>query len=252
MQTVGLGGALHQTGGHGPGKGIGGVTGDLGTVGEAVQLQTGTDSHEVVVHTVAVEDGHGLLAGDDAVGVELGGTDTVDDAVAVSPGHSVGVIAAGNVIEAGPLGVGDGCGAVDAVQDRHQHAAGHGAVGIEGGGTGAVHELVAVDVADGLPEPCVLRHILDTLPFGKKEIKTVGIISGGASSDVHEAIKEGLDAYISGEVAHEVYHYVKESGINMIAGGHYQTEIVGVNLVREKLEKEKKIETVFIDVPTGL
>lgn len=120
-----------------------------------------------------------------------------------------------------------------------------------------------IGVKGELKKPCTIEELekmfllpgqkpMFTLPFGKKEIKTVGIISGGASSDVHEAIKEGLDAYISGEVAHEVYHYVKESGINMIAGGHYQTEIVGVNLVREKLEKEKKIETVFIDVPTGL
>jgi putative NIF3 family GTP cyclohydrolase 1 type 2 len=120
-----------------------------------------------------------------------------------------------------------------------------------------------IGVKGELKKPCTIEELekmfllpgqkpMFTLPFGKKEIKTVGIISGGASSDVHEAIKEGLDAYISGEVAHEVYHYVKESGINMIAGGHYQTEIVGVNLVREKLEKEKKIETVFIDIPTGL
>ena len=90
------------------------------------------------------------------------------------------------------------------------------------------------------------------LPRAKDLIKTVGVISGGASGDVWQAIDEGLDAYITGEVAHENYHYVRECGINMIAGGHYQTEIVGVNLVKEKLEKETGIESVFIDVPTGL
>ncbi|MDD7126784.1 MAG: Nif3-like dinuclear metal center hexameric protein, partial [Treponema porcinum] len=37
-----------------------------------------------------------------------------------------------------------------------------------------------------------------------------------------------------------------------IAGGHYRTETVGVNLVREKVEKELKIDTIFIDIPTGL
>ena len=93
---------------------------------------------------------------------------------------------------------------------------------------------------------------LAILPFGKKEIRTVGIISGGATEDVEQAVELGLDAYITGETSHELYHYVEECGMNMICGGHYQTETLGVNLVKEKLEKEKGIECVFIDLPTML
>lgn len=93
---------------------------------------------------------------------------------------------------------------------------------------------------------------LQILPFGKKQIKTVGIISGGAGDDVEQAIELGLDAFISGEVSHELYHYIEECGINMIAGGHYQTETIGVNLIKEKLEKETGIECIFIDLPTQL
>ena len=90
------------------------------------------------------------------------------------------------------------------------------------------------------------------LPFGKKQISTVGIISGGAAHDVSQAIDEGLDLYITGEIGHDNYHQCLENKINYIAGGHYQTETVGVNLLRKKLEQEKHLETVFIDVPTGL
>ena len=90
------------------------------------------------------------------------------------------------------------------------------------------------------------------LPFGKKEIKSVGIVSGGAADDVGQAVEEGLDAFVTGEIFHELYHYVKESGINMISAGHYQTETVGVNLVKQKVEKELGLETIFIDIPTGL
>lgn len=90
------------------------------------------------------------------------------------------------------------------------------------------------------------------LPFGKKEIKSVGIVSGGAADDVGQAVEEGLDAFVTGEISHELYHYVKESGINMISAGHYQTETVGVNLVKQKVEKELGLETIFIDIPTGL
>lgn len=93
---------------------------------------------------------------------------------------------------------------------------------------------------------------LKILNFGKEKIKTVGIISGGAADDVYQAIEQGLDVYITGEVNHELFHYVKESKMNLIAGGHYQTETVGINLVRQKIEKELGLETVFIDVPTSL
>src|SRR5690554_5813311 len=40
---------------------------------------------------------------------------------------------------------------------------------------------------------------LKILPFGKKEIKSVGIVSGGAASQVLEAIEKGFDAFITGE-----------------------------------------------------
>lgn len=92
----------------------------------------------------------------------------------------------------------------------------------------------------------------EILKFGKDIIKTVGIISGGASEEVSDAINEQLDCYITGEFAHEQYHLAKEMNINIIAGGHYETETVGVSLVKEKIEKETDIECVFIDVPTNL
>ena len=87
--------------------------------------------------------------------------------------------------------------------------------------------------------------------LGKKQISTVGIISGGAGEDVQDAIDEGLDCYITGEFSHEQYHIVEEMKMNVIAGGHYETETVGVSLVKEKTEKDLGLECIFIDVPTG-
>ena len=89
------------------------------------------------------------------------------------------------------------------------------------------------------------------LPFGPKKIKTVGIISGGAASEIDDAIALGLDLYITGEIEHITYHNALENRINVIAGGHYQTETVGVQLVAKKLELDTNLETCFIDIPTG-
>ena len=89
-------------------------------------------------------------------------------------------------------------------------------------------------------------------PFGKKQIKTVGISSGGSSDLTQQAADEKLDLFISGEFAHEDYHLAQELGINVIAAGHYGTEIIGVSLLKEKVEKELALKTFFIDLPTGL
>lgn len=97
----------------------------------------------------------------------------------------------------------------------------------------------------GMKNPHILK-------LGKDTIKTVGIISGGAGDDVTEAIAENLDLYITGEIGHENFHIAKEGNINVIGLGHYDSETIGVNLVKEKVEKELSLETVFIDLPTGL
>ena len=96
------------------------------------------------------------------------------------------------------------------------------------------------------------NKILGALKFGKEKVKTVGIISGGACEDVEQAIDENLDLYITGEISHQIYHQCKENKINFVAGGHYNTGVMGVSLLAQKLQKETGIETIFIDIPTGL
>jgi putative NIF3 family GTP cyclohydrolase 1 type 2 len=43
-----------------------------------------------------------------------------------------------------------------------------------------------------------------------------------------------------------------EAEINMIAGGHYNTEVWGVRKVLDYCKKELGIDAEFIDSPTGL
>lgn len=114
-----------------------------------------------------------------------------------------------------------------------------------------------------LPEPLSVEEIAEkvmrpgkkantVLKLGKDKCKTVGIVSGGASEDIDAAIENGLDCFITGEFAHEDYHIAEEAGINVIGGGHYETETMGVSLVMKKVQEELGIECVFIDLPTTL
>jgi dinuclear metal center YbgI/SA1388 family protein len=89
-------------------------------------------------------------------------------------------------------------------------------------------------------------------PFGKTRFRKIAIVSGGAGDLTDQAAEAGADVFVTGEVEHETYHVAEELGITVIAGGHYATETVGVRLMMQKTAAELGMETVFIDVPTGL
>jgi putative NIF3 family GTP cyclohydrolase 1 type 2 len=89
-------------------------------------------------------------------------------------------------------------------------------------------------------------------PFGKPENHTCAVISGGAAYEANQAIEEGVDLYVTGETSHSVYHQILEGHLNMIAAGHYVTELWGVRRVMERCAAELETDLEFIDVPTGL
>jgi len=96
------------------------------------------------------------------------------------------------------------------------------------------------------------RQPLGVYPFGKKENMSCAIISGGAAREAQQAIDEGIDLYVTGEMSHNIYHECLEGKLNMIAGGHHSTEVWGPRAVMRYCAEELHIDTEFIDVPTGL
>ncbi|MBN1696955.1 MAG: Nif3-like dinuclear metal center hexameric protein [Spirochaetales bacterium] len=90
------------------------------------------------------------------------------------------------------------------------------------------------------------------LPFGPEKIETVGIVSGGDPKSALQAIEEELDLFITGDASHEIYHECLEAGLNVIFAGHYLTEVWGVKQVAEYLKKNTDLETLVLDIPTGL
>lgn len=120
-----------------------------------------------------------------------------------------------------------------------------------------------IGVKGVLPAPMTLDRIcevlfhgrenaLQVLPFGKKDVRTVGLVSGGAAHDVADAIAEGLDLFLTGDADHTIHHVALEAGINVISGGHYATETWGVRQLASHLQTTTGLSTVFLDLPTGL
>ncbi len=82
---------------------------------------------------------------------------------------------------------------------------------------------------------------------GKKEIKTIGVISGGGSNFIEEAYYKNIDLFITGEGKENVYELAREYKINFVACGHYRTEVFGVKELGKLISKKFGIKTEFFD-----
>lgn len=164
--------------------------------------------------------------------------------------HDLALYASHLPLDAHPeVGNNAGLAAALGLKSRMPFGEYHGVdIGIKGSFDGSgltLQEVIArLDLTD---EPG-----LSVLPFGPDKIHTVGVVSGGAPNEVLQAIEEDLDLFITGEPSHQVYHTCLEAGISMIAGGHYLTETYGPKLLMDRVAAGTGIETVFIDIPTGL
>lgn len=89
-------------------------------------------------------------------------------------------------------------------------------------------------------------------PGGPEECQRIGLVTGGAGSEIFKAAAEGVDTFITGEGPHWTYTAAEELGINLLYAGHYATETFGVKALGRHLEEKFGIPWQFIDHPTGL
>jgi dinuclear metal center YbgI/SA1388 family protein len=90
------------------------------------------------------------------------------------------------------------------------------------------------------------------IPAGPQRCRRVGVVSGGAGSQLAVAAREGVDTFVTGEGPHWSYAVAEELGINVVYGGHYATETLGVKALAAHLSRRFALPWVFLDHPTGL
>ncbi|MDE1868916.1 MAG: Nif3-like dinuclear metal center hexameric protein [Candidatus Micrarchaeota archaeon] len=88
--------------------------------------------------------------------------------------------------------------------------------------------------------------------FGNGKVRKIAAVSGAGGADIEEAVRQGVELFVTGEANSWNYYDAKEGKINVVLAGHYKTETSGVKALGKMLEKKLGIETSFIDVPTGL
>ena len=123
-----------------------------------------------------------------------------------------------------------------------------------------LHDGLPIGFKGSFPAPISAMALLDRcrsvygqepLAFlsGPDPVRSLGIISGGAQRELYDAIADGLDAYVTGEVSEWVMNVAREAGIHYLAAGHYATERLGIRALGEHLAEKFGIEAELIDVP---
>ncbi|MCH9648017.1 MAG: Nif3-like dinuclear metal center hexameric protein [Deltaproteobacteria bacterium] len=87
---------------------------------------------------------------------------------------------------------------------------------------------------------------------GPDPVSSLAIISGGAQKEFYQAIDQGYDAFITGEVSEWVMNLARESQTHFLACGHYATERCGIRTLGEHLAEKFSLEVEFIDVPNPI
>jgi putative NIF3 family GTP cyclohydrolase 1 type 2 len=88
--------------------------------------------------------------------------------------------------------------------------------------------------------------------FGPKQTRALGVVTGGAGSEIYRVAAENLDTFITGEAPHWAAVAAEELGMNLLLGGHYATEVFGVKALAANLSRRFRVPWEFIDFPTGL
>lgn len=96
-----------------------------------------------------------------------------------------------------------------------------------------------------------IRSDLTVLPFGKENVRTVSICSGGVRTSAFFEAASCSDLFITGEPL-DIYQFAKDMELNVIFAGHNATEVFGVKALLDVLEEKFGVETEFLDFPTGI
>jgi len=76
------------------------------------------------------------------------------------------------------------------------------------------------------------------LSRGPKVCQRIGIVTGGFG-DLDQVVRAGLDTLITGEADYPTEVKARELGINLILGGHRETEVFGVRNLAARIRAQK-------------
>jgi dinuclear metal center YbgI/SA1388 family protein len=88
--------------------------------------------------------------------------------------------------------------------------------------------------------------------FGPKEVRLLVALSGNGApghAEMEGLIRDKVDLYITGEPHEWNRELFREAGITFVAGGHYNTEKLGVLALGDVIRDRFDLKVEFIDLP---
>jgi dinuclear metal center YbgI/SA1388 family protein len=82
-----------------------------------------------------------------------------------------------------------------------------------------------------------------------RRVRRIAWCTGAAQGYLEDAVRLGVDAYITGEVSEQTVHLATESGVAFLAAGHHATERYGVQALGVHLSERFGLAHTYIDVP---
>ena len=87
---------------------------------------------------------------------------------------------------------------------------------------------------------------------GPETTRRIGVVTGGAGSEIYAVAQAGVDTFLTGEAPHWAAVAAEELGINLLLGGHYATETFGVKALAAETGARFQMPWEFLAAPTGL
>ena len=72
----------------------------------------------------------------------------------------------------------------------------------------------------------------------ENKINTVSVCGGAGMDFICDVIRDGADAFVTGEIKYHEMLFAKEKGITVVAAGHFETEYPAMDALKNKLEKK--------------
>ena len=131
-------------------------------------------------------------------------------------------------------------------------------------GFGAYHGTpigVCAPVAEGVNLDALAQRLVkavggtpEVFDFCAGPVGRLGILSGGAGDIpmLIECRRFGCKALLTGNVFEQTVAVAREMGIGLIAGGHYNTEKLGVRALGDGLAQEFSLQVLHLDVPNPI
>ncbi len=85
-----------------------------------------------------------------------------------------------------------------------------------------------------------------------KNIANIAVCSGSGSDYLDMAIEFNCDALLTGDASHHAFLDANEMGILLVAAGHFETEVIAILPLLEKVKKEFNVDCVLANQNTPI